>query len=64
MTECDLEAQLRGMTLLPSNIAAGSGWVLDVIGNKIIGIYNEGTGVTRCDLKAQLRGMTSSYLYY
>ena len=44
--------------LLPLTITAGLDWVLDVIGNRITGISDEGASVTKCDPEVQLRGMT------
>ena len=44
--------------LLPSDIIARFGQVLDVIGNGITRISDKGTSVIECDLEVQLRGIT------
>ena len=42
--------------LLPSNIAAGSDWALDVIGNGVNRISDGGGCITKCDIGVQLEG--------
>ena len=44
--------------LLPSDITAKSGWVLDIIGTGIAKTSSKDVDVTRCDLEVQLRGVT------
>ena len=44
--------------LLPLTITAELDWVLDVIGNRITGISDEGVGVIEHDLEVQLEGVT------
>ena len=49
--------------LFPSNITAGLGQVLDVIGNGITRISDKGASVTDCDLEAQLEGCDTTEGY-